>query len=79
VTAGGLAFLGALLGTVAAYVGLFGFFRANSLEGGVSDLVNNVPWNNLFFILIAMPLAAIVIGWVLAGREPRGIATRPTE
>jgi putative ABC transport system permease protein len=79
VTAGGLAFLGALLGTVAAYVGLLGFFRANSLEGGVSDLINNVPWNNLFFILIAMPAAAVLIGWVLAGREPRAIATRPME
>ena len=30
VTAGGLAFLGALLGTVAAYVGLFGWFRTNT-------------------------------------------------
>jgi putative ABC transport system permease protein len=79
VTAAGLAFLGALLGTVAAYVGLFGWFRSNQLEGGVSDLINNVPWNNLFLILIAMPLAAAVIGWVLAGREPRGISTRPME
>ena len=34
VTAGGLAFLGALLGTVAAYVGLVGWFRSNSLKGG---------------------------------------------
>jgi hypothetical protein len=45
----------------------------------VSDLINNVPWNNLFFILIAMPAAAVLIGWVLAGREPRAIATRPME
>ena len=59
VTAGGLAFLGALLGTVAAYVGLFGWFRSNALEGGVSDIINHVPWDNLFFILIAMPVAAI--------------------
>jgi putative ABC transport system permease protein len=79
VTAGGLAFLGALLGTVAAYVGLFGWFGSNSLEGGVSDLVNNVPWSHLFLILIAMPAAAVIIGWVLAGREPRSIATRPME
>jgi putative ABC transport system permease protein len=79
VTAGGLAFLGALLGCVAAYVGLFGWFRANSLEGGLSDLTNHVPWGNLFFILIAMPAAAVLIGWVLAGREPRSIATRPME
>ena len=79
VTAGGLAFLGALLGTVAAYVGLFGWFRTNHLEGGVSDIINHVPWDNLFFILIAMPVAAVLIGWLLAGRDPKGIATRPME
>jgi putative ABC transport system permease protein len=79
VTAGGLAFLGALLGTVAAYVGLAGFFRSNQLEGGLSDIINNVPWSNLFLIVIAMPIAAMVIGWVLAGREPSDIATRPME
>jgi putative ABC transport system permease protein len=79
VTAGGLAFLGALLGTVAAYVGLFGWFRSNALEGGVSDIINHVPWDNLFLILIAMPVAAMLIGWMLAGREPRGIAARPME
>ena len=79
VTAGGLAFLGALLGTVAAYVGLFGWFRSNQLEGGIGDVIHHVPWNNLFFILIAMPVVSILIGWVLAGREPRGIATRPME
>ncbi len=79
VTAGGLAFLGALLGTLAAYVGLFGWFQANQLEGGLSDLTNNVPWSHLFLILVLMPAVAVLIGWVLAGREPRGIATRPME
>ena len=79
VTAGGLAFSGVLLGTVAAYIGLFGWFRTNTLEGGVSDIINHAPWNNLFFILVAMPAAATLIGWVLAGREPKGIATRPLE
>ena len=79
VTAGGLAFLGALLGTVAAYVGLVGWFHSNSLEGGVSDIIDHIPWSNLFLIVIAMPVAASVIGWVLAGRDPRGIATRPME
>jgi putative ABC transport system permease protein len=79
VTAGGLAFLGALLGTVAAYIGLFGWFRSNALEGGVSDIINHVPWDNLFFILIAMPVVAVLIGWALAGREPTGIGSRPME
>jgi putative ABC transport system permease protein len=79
VTAGGLALLGALLGTVAAYIGLFGWFRSNALEGGVSDLIDHVPWSNLFFIVIAMPVLATLVGWVLAGREPSGIASRPME
>jgi putative ABC transport system permease protein len=79
VTAGGLALLGALLGTVAAYIGLFGWFRSNALEGGVSDIIDHVPWSNLFFIVIAMPVVATLVGWVLAGREPSGIATRPME
>ena len=52
---GRLAFLGAVLGTVAAYIGLFGWFRWKSLEGGVSDIIKHVPWSNLFFIVIAMP------------------------
>ncbi len=79
VTAGGLAFLGALLGTVAAYVGLTGWFRSNSLEGGLSDLYDHIPWSNLFLIVIAMPIVAVLVGWVLAGREPSGMATRPME
>jgi putative ABC transport system permease protein len=79
VTAGGLAFLGALLGTIAAYVGLFGWFRTNALEGGLSDIIDHVPWNNLFLIVIAMPILASLVGWLLAGRQPEGIARRPTE
>jgi putative ABC transport system permease protein len=79
VTAGGLAFLGALLGTLAAYVGLTGWFRSNSLEGGLSDLYGHLPWSNLFLIVIAMPVVATLVGWVLAGRDPTGIATRPIE
>jgi putative ABC transport system permease protein len=79
VTAGGLAFLGALLGTIAAYVGLAGWFRSNALEGGLSDIINHIPWTNLFLIVIAMPVGAMLIGWVLAGREPSGIAARPME
>jgi putative ABC transport system permease protein len=79
VTAGGLALLGALLGTAAAYIGLVGWFRSNAQEGGLSAIINHVPWTNLFFIVIAMPIAATVVGWLLAGREPAGIATRPME
>jgi putative ABC transport system permease protein len=79
VTAGGLAFLGALLGTLAAYVGLAGWFHSNALEGGLSDIIDHIPWSNLFLIVIAMPLVAAAVGWVLAGRDPRGISTHPIE
>jgi putative ABC transport system permease protein len=79
VTAGGLAFLGALLGTVAAYVGLAGWFHSNTLEGGLSDIIDHIPWSNLFLIVIAMPIVATLVGWVLAGRDPTGISTRPME
>ncbi len=79
VTAGGLAFLGALLGTVAAYVGLFGWFRSNSLEGGLSDIIDHIPWNNLILIVVAMPAVAMIVGWVLAGRDPTTISVRPME
>src|ERR1035438_2355825 len=79
ITAGGLAFLGALLGTVAAYVGLAGWFYSNSLEGGLSDIIDHIPWNNLILIVIAMPAVAMIVGWVLAGRDPTTISARPME
>ena len=79
VTAGGLAFLGALLGTVAAYVGLAGWFHSNALEGGLSDIIDHIPWGNLFLIVIAMPLVAAIFGFGLAGRDPTGLSTRPME
>jgi putative ABC transport system permease protein len=66
------------MGTATAYVGLAGWFRSNALNGGLSALAN-APWRNLFIIVIAMPVAAGAIGWLLAGREPRGVATRPME
>jgi putative ABC transport system permease protein len=78
-TAGGLAFLGALLGTVAAYVGLLGWFRSNALEGGLSDIIDHIPWSHLFLIVIAMPVVAVIVGWAAAGRDPTGLATRPLE
>ena len=77
-TAGGLAFLGAVLGTSAAYVAMIGWIRNNSLNGGISALAN-VPVDNLLVVLIGMPIVAAVLGWLLAGREPPAIARRPIE
>jgi putative ABC transport system permease protein len=78
VTAGALGFLGALLGTVGGYIALIGWLRSNSLNGGISSL-GNIPVPNLLLILLGMPLVAIIVGWLLAGRQPPGVARQPME
>jgi putative ABC transport system permease protein len=78
-TAGALAFTGALLGTVAGYVGTAGWFRSNSFNGGLSVLITSVPAENLLIIVVGMPLIAAAVGWLLAGREPPAIAHQPIE
>ena len=77
-TAGGLGLAGALLGTVTGYVGVIGWLRGNSLNGGIAAL-GNVPVANLLAILIGMPLLATIGGWLLAGREPQAIGHQPIE
>src|SRR5262249_58875030 len=76
-TAGALGFTGAVLGTVGGYVAAAGWFRTNSFNGGLSALVTTIPVTNLLIILVGMPLIAVVIGWLLAGREPPGLAHQP--
>jgi putative ABC transport system permease protein len=76
-TAGALAFTGAVVGIIGGYLAAIGFFRSNSLDG-LSELTS-IPVTNLLVILIGMPLAATVLGWLLAGRNQAGIARRPLE
>jgi putative ABC transport system permease protein len=76
-TAGSLGLAGAVLGTVAAYVGAVAYAWVNSLDG-LSEL-SSVPTKNLLIILVGMPLIAAAIGWLLAGREPSVIAHQPIE
>jgi putative ABC transport system permease protein len=78
VTAGGLALLGAILGTVTGYVGVIGWMRHNSLNGGLSSL-GNLPVANLLAILIGLPLVATVVGWLLGGRQPTTMSHQPIE
>lgn len=63
---------------MAGYVGVAGWSRSNSLAGGLSSL-GNIPVSNLLLILVGMPLAAIVLGWLVSGREPPAIAHQPIE
>jgi putative ABC transport system permease protein len=69
-TAGALALVGAVVGTAAAYLAMFGFSRTNALDG-ISSLAS-VPVANLLTILVAMPVVAAIVGWLAAWREPPG-------
>jgi len=67
-TAGTLALLGALLGSSAAYLALAAGHRSN-----ISAL-SRVPVLDLTITLVAVPVAAALAGWILAGRKPSALA-----
>jgi putative ABC transport system permease protein len=75
VTAGALALSGAVVGTAGGYLAAIGFFRSSKLDA-LSSL-SSIPVTNLLLILVGMPVAATLGGWLLAGREPRVIARQP--
>jgi putative ABC transport system permease protein len=76
-TAGALAFTGAVVGIVGGYLAAIGFFRSNSLD--TLSSLTSIPVANLLVIGVGMPLAATVLGWLLAGRDPAGIGRQPLE
>jgi putative ABC transport system permease protein len=76
-TAGALALAGAVTGVFCAYLAAIGFFRSNQLDG-LSEL-SSIPVANLLLILIGMPLVAVIVGWLLAGRQPPAIGRQPME
>jgi len=72
-TAGALALLGAILGTLGAYAALIAWYFD---EPGT---LSRVPIAYLVVIIVGLPLAATVAGWLLAGREPPSLARQPLE
>jgi putative ABC transport system permease protein len=78
-TAGALGFTGAVLGTLGGYVATAGWFRTNSLNGGLTAVFTTVPVTNLLIVLIGMPLVAAIGGWIFAGRQPRDLGHQPLE
>jgi putative ABC transport system permease protein len=76
-TAGALALTGAVVGTAGGYLAAIGFFRTNQLDQ-LSEL-DSVPVAGLLWILVGIPLIAVIVSWLLAGREPRVIARQPLE
>jgi putative ABC transport system permease protein len=75
-TAGALGLVGAILGTLAGYIGVIGWLRANSGHGGLSSLAD-VPVADLLTIVLGLPLTAAAIGWLLAGRQPAVMSRQP--
>ena len=75
---GALGFLGALLGVVGGYVGMIGWLRSNSLNGGIAAL-GNIPVADLLLILLGMPAFAAAVGWLFAGREPEAMTHQAIE
>jgi hypothetical protein len=66
-----------VVGIICGYLAAIGFFRSNHLDG-LSSLTS-IPVTNLLVILAGTPLAAVVLGWPLAGRDPAGIGRQPLE
>ena len=68
---------GAVVGTAGGYLAAIGFFRTNQLDQ--LSALGSIPVTNLLWILVGMPLIAMVVSWLLAGREPPVIARQPLE
>ncbi len=73
VTAGALGLLGALTGTAIAYLTAISWFRHASV------ITRTAPVPELAAILVGLPLAAAIGGWLFAGRQPSAIARQPLE
>jgi putative ABC transport system permease protein len=72
--AGALGLTGALLGTAVAYLATVALFRSQ-----LSERMSEVPVADLVVVVIGLPVLATVGSWLLAGREPPGIAHQPIE
>jgi putative ABC transport system permease protein len=74
VTAGALALLGAVLGSAAAFAAIIAWAPTNLI-----GTLAHVPWADVLLILVGLPVAAAVAGWLLAGRQPSIISRQPLE
>jgi putative ABC transport system permease protein len=73
-TAGALGLCGAVLGTAVAYLATVALFRSQ-----LSERMAHPPVLDLMLVVVGLPLAAAVGGWLLAGREPPLVSRQPIE
>ena len=74
-TAGALALLGAVLGTAVAYLAVV----ADTWHDLITEQGNLLPGLDLLAVLIGLPVAATLGGWLFAGRQPAAISRPPIE
>lgn len=72
-TALALALLGAALGTAGAYAALIAWYHRNL------HALSGVPVSHLTGLIVGLPLVAAAGAWLLAGREPPGLARTPLD
>jgi len=73
-TAGALGLCGAVTGTAVAYLAVVALFRSQ-----LSERMAQPPVVDLVLVLVGLPLAATVGGWLLGGREPEVVSRQPIE
>ena len=73
-TSAALGLLGAVLGMAFAVAASLVWAHAS-----LSALFGDVPLTDVLILLVGLPLAAAVGGWLLAGGEPPLIARQPME
>jgi putative ABC transport system permease protein len=73
-TAGAMALLGAVLGTLAAAIAGVAWARSS-----LSATFGDVPTMDLLALLVGLPVVAAIGGWLLAGRQPAIISRQPLE
>ena len=73
-TAAALGLLGAILGTAGAVIAGMAWTHS-----GLTATAGGVPPSDILILLIGLPLAAAIGGWLFAGREPPAVARQPLE
>lgn len=72
-TAAALAFAGAVLGIAGASIAIVTAFHARLYR------LVPLPLTELAWLIVGIPAIAAGIGWLLAGREPKGFSRRPLD
>jgi putative ABC transport system permease protein len=74
VTTGVIALLGAVLGTVAAFLAMLAWGHSSLIE-----IFGALPWSDIGLLVIGMPLVGAAAGWLLGGRQPSAVSRQPLE